>query len=573
MKTVPKLSELFTRLLRSARNPDRVLLEQLVPLRSLAITHANGRTLASHLLGTKAILNAWEQPMAVQLAGVCHSIYSTEHFHHQSLSYQQRPRVRGIIGEKAERLSYLFSAVRRDSLFSAIASLADNGHRPCNLDIVMRPESLEVTGTITLEEAISLLIIHLANIAEQGSGSSAHFFSLARVTELATLYRAFARQLPIAISRLNEEFAVGDEQRLVTCYETGLSLLDEPHEAELSFRDGLELSDALAEPYVLIGYCRLLQGDSTGALLALNEASQRQTEWGTAWDKRLCIGDWVKVVSSLRPVRQQVPKVLAAGEAVRSIARQAMLEKSVSPEALHDKRAGRFLRYLDGIKSDKRLARAYPELRQRNFWDASLFPVCREMENLWQVIRDESLSIEGTHFREEAEDIGRVGKWKVFMLYEGGRRNDSNCLLCPETARIVDQFSSVLRESGLIYFSRLEPGTKIAPHRGSSNIRLRCHLPLVVPQGNCGLRVVNEIRQWKEGECLVFDDFLEHDVWNYTREARLVLLVDLWHPDLSAWERDGLRLMSDLASERAKALFEYWKRNETSKGENDAIEH
>lgn len=35
-----------------------------------------------------------------------------------------------------------------------------------------------------------------------------------------------------------------------------------------------------------------------------------------------------------------------------------------------------------------------------------------------------------------------------------------------------------------------------------------------------------------KGKCLVFDDCYEHEVWNKTDGERVLLLFDLWHPDL-----------------------------------------
>ncbi|CAM9782549.1 unnamed protein product, partial [Ectocarpus sp. 13 AM-2016] len=37
----------------------------------------------------------------------------------------------------------------------------------------------------------------------------------------------------------------------------------------------------------------------------------------------------------------------------------------------------------------------------------------------------------------------------------------------------------------------------------------------------------------KAGKCLVFDDCYEHEVWNKTERERVLLLFDLWHPDLA----------------------------------------
>mmetsp|Transcript_22759 Transcript_22759/g.52152 ORF Transcript_22759/g.52152 Transcript_22759/m.52152 type:complete len:109 (+) Transcript_22759:901-1227(+) len=62
------------------------------------------------------------------------------------------------------------------------------------------------------------------------------------------------------------------------------------------------------------------------------------------------------------------------------------------------------------------------------------------------------------------------------------------------------------------------------PHCGPMNLRLRIHLPLLVPrnsEGNlnasCGIRVGGQVREWEEGKAIVLDDAYEHEVWNKTR--------------------------------------------------------
>jgi len=88
-------------------------------------------------------------------------------------------------------------------------------------------------------------------------------------------------------------------------------------------------------------------------------------------------------------------------------------------------------------------------------------------------------------------------------------------------------------------FSLLAPGTSIPPHVGVSNARLVCHLPLVVPEG-CWFRVGGETRYWKRGEAFVFDDTIEHEALNPSDELRVVFIFDIWHPDLTATERDAV---------------------------------
>ena len=49
-------------------------------------------------------------------------------------------------------------------------------------------------------------------------------------------------------------------------------------------------------------------------------------------------------------------------------------------------------------------------------------------------------------------------------------------------------------------FSALGPKAHLKPHCGSTNTRLTCHLPLIVPEGPCSIRVGQETRTYREGE-------------------------------------------------------------------------
>ena len=80
------------------------------------------------------------------------------------------------------------------------------------------------------------------------------------------------------------------------------------------------------------------------------------------------------------------------------------------------------------------------------------------------------------------------------------------------------------------------PRTKIPAHTGVTNTRLTVHLPLVVPPG-CRFRVGGETREWRKGTAWVFDDTIEHEAWNSSNELRVILLFDIWRPELSDQER------------------------------------
>ena len=114
---------------------------------------------------------------------------------------------------------------------------------------------------------------------------------------------------------------------------------------------------------------------------------------------------------------------------------------------------------------------------------------------------------------------------------------------------ILDHLKEAAAECshGQVKFSVIYPGTHVHPHSGPTNCRLRAHLGLSVPPGDDGGRLEMRIADgqmltWKEGQVFVIDDSFEHEVWHEKANGgvRLVLIIDLWHPDLSAQERATL---------------------------------
>ena len=55
------------------------------------------------------------------------------------------------------------------------------------------------------------------------------------------------------------------------------------------------------------------------------------------------------------------------------------------------------------------------------------------------------------------------------------------------------------------------------------------------------MRVGIESRPWAEGKATVFDDSFEHEVWHRGAGPRVVLIVDVWHPQLSEDGRQRVR--------------------------------
>lgn len=161
----------------------------------------------------------------------------------------------------------------------------------------------------------------------------------------------------------------------------------------------------------------------------------------------------------------------------------------------------------------------------------------RILESQVDAIRQEFRQIEAQlHGHPESWLVG-AGRWDIFKLYRGGLRQDRQCALAPTTMQIVDQLPHCGAWLGMVYFSVLQPGTSIKPHCGLTNGRIRYHLGIEVADDLAWIEVAGQRRPWENGRCMVFDDSFCHRVEHRGSKRRVVLIVDLWHPELLPDER------------------------------------
>ncbi|KAG5677234.1 hypothetical protein PVAND_007009 [Polypedilum vanderplanki] len=164
-----------------------------------------------------------------------------------------------------------------------------------------------------------------------------------------------------------------------------------------------------------------------------------------------------------------------------------------------------------------------------------------EIQKYWQIIRDEGLKLLSNDgiFINEQENLKDTGDWKQFELFARGAAT-KYCHMAPITCKIINGFKAASScKRGQVKFSVLHPNTHIHSHCGPTNCRIRAHLGLQVPEKTF-IRVANETRSWKDGEWLIFDDSFEHEVWHNGTSIRLVLIVDMYHPDLTEDEKRSL---------------------------------
>jgi hypothetical protein len=131
--------------------------------------------------------------------------------------------------------------------------------------------------------------------------------------------------------------------------------------------------------------------------------------------------------------------------------------------------------------------------------------------------------------------------WDALFFYRHGVRYDDNHQRFPDTSAALEELDlcRISAQAPEVCFSILRPFTRIEPHHGVTNARVVIHIPLLVPSG-CYLELSQIGRHyWQRGEALVFDDTFEHSAENPTDQLRGILLLDAWHPDLTAVERQA----------------------------------
>lgn len=195
----------------------------------------------------------------------------------------------------------------------------------------------------------------------------------------------------------------------------------------------------------------------------------------------------------------------------------------------------------------------YPGLPQRRYYDAAALPWAASVEAATGTIgaeleawlannRSDTFSpyLVSDPSRPRSDYHGLIDNpaWSTLYIWEKGAPVGALAAHFPQTLALMRglPLPHIGVRAPSVLFSRLGPGARIPPHHGMLNARLICHLPIIVPPG-CGFRVGGETRRWEVGKLLVFDDSVEHEAWNDSDRDRIILIFDVWRPELDETER------------------------------------
>lgn len=201
-----------------------------------------------------------------------------------------------------------------------------------------------------------------------------------------------------------------------------------------------------------------------------------------------------------------------------------------------------------------------PGLKRIPFWNVEDDPVLKQTVDLFE--GSETLSIIQKEYsnicdQQSGWKVNSIptGQWRVYPLYNQGTKVMDNCSCCPQTVQMIESLTNFMHcVYGNAMFSVLEPASYIEPHTGPCNFRLRCHIPLVAPEGWV-IQVGMETRAWREGEIMLFDDSFVHTVRqeddgqsDTTARERVLLIFDIWHPAVKESEQHILTNVFEASS-------------------------
>jgi aspartate beta-hydroxylase len=199
-----------------------------------------------------------------------------------------------------------------------------------------------------------------------------------------------------------------------------------------------------------------------------------------------------------------------------------------------------------------------PGLKIQPFWNPEDdFDWAKELENSYPEIAAEfqavtadlqTLQQQGNNIWAGAltQDASAYGQdWKTLVLMNRGTWDPINVNLFPKTSSAVQKAGVPVTE---VFFASMKGPSKIERHTDFTNFVLTSHLAIDIPcngQNKCRLTIGDTTNEWINGKCMVFDTSLLHDAVNESDEMRYILMMRIWHPDLTCVEREALQFTYD----------------------------
>ena len=142
----------------------------------------------------------------------------------------------------------------------------------------------------------------------------------------------------------------------------------------------------------------------------------------------------------------------------------------------------------------------------------------------------------GKHYNSSDNTIFK-NNWKSVQLMKYDYINKVAKKYLPITFSEISKLDHFM---GWAFISVLKPGTTIPTHRGKYNFKLTCHIGISNLE-DCFFIINNKKMIWKENDFFVFNDSEYHKVVHNGKKDRIVLIFDLFHPELTLSDRECIK--------------------------------
>ena len=162
-----------------------------------------------------------------------------------------------------------------------------------------------------------------------------------------------------------------------------------------------------------------------------------------------------------------------------------------------------------------------------------IFPAVRELEERFPALRSEvdeliahrEIPRYGNFDPVRAAQVSQ--EWRLYYAYMYGQVNELARKECPTLLAFAEATPNVVNA----FISILEPGVKLPAHKDPYAGILRYHLGVRIPVSKPPrIRLDRDYYTWKEGEGVVLDVSVEHEVINESDEPRVIVIVDFRRP-------------------------------------------
>lgn len=197
----------------------------------------------------------------------------------------------------------------------------------------------------------------------------------------------------------------------------------------------------------------------------------------------------------------------------------------------------------------------FSKLPNKPFFDVSDFPELKPLQDNWEMIREEAISLQNKIKAAESNNDAGFNTffkrgWKRFYLKWYQDTHPSAQELCPKTIALLEKIPSIKAAM----FAELPSGSYLGKHRDPYAGSIRYHLGLTTPNSDaCFIEVDDERYSWRDGEATLFDETYVHWAQNKADETRIILFCDIERPMKWQWAQNfnhwfGRKVMSAASS-------------------------